>query len=318
MADTPELLVTHRRSDAFVGQFREALADRLGHDPVVRARTPAETAGRFGTAEAVMTNALREEWLTDADSLVWVQTVSSGVDRLPLEGLRDRGVVLTNAAGIHAEPVGEQVLGYMLAFERGLTVGFRRQADGVWETFAGGELRGKTVGVVGLGAIGSRVAELAAAFGTTVVGTKRDPTDAPAVVDEVYPPDGLHEVIGRADYLVLACPLTDETRGLVGQAELELLGEEAVLVNVARGEVVDETALTRALQSHTIGGAALDVFETEPLPADSPLWDLSNVIVTPHMAGSSPHAADRLVDIVADNYEAFAAGDRAAMRNRVR
>jgi phosphoglycerate dehydrogenase-like enzyme len=317
MTDRPTLLVTHRRSPEFVETFRAELSDRLGHDPVQRTTTPAETRTAVETAPALVSNPLPEEWLDAAENLSWLQTVSAGVDHLDHEDLRERGIALTNASGLHAEPIAEQVLGYLLAFERGLHVGLRQQERTVWETFDGGEVRGKTMGVVGLGAIGSRVAEHASALGMTVVGTRRDPSEAPSAADEVHPPDALQDLLPRVDYLVLACPLTEETEGLIGTDELELLRGDAILVNVARGEVVDEPALVRALQGHRIRGAALDVFEEEPLPADSPLWDLSNVIVTPHMGGSNPHSARRLADIVADNYEAFAAGDPDAMRNRV-
>ncbi|MFB6152134.1 MAG: D-2-hydroxyacid dehydrogenase [Haloarculaceae archaeon] len=317
MTDHPTLLLTHRREEAFVERFRTALADELGHDPVERATTPAETREKLRTAPALVSNPLRDGWLDLAEELRWLQTVSAGVDHLPRDDLRERGVALTSASGIHAEPIAEQVLGYLLTFERGLHVAGRQQRRGVWEGIDGGEVRGKTMCVVGLGAIGSRTAELASALGMTVVGTKRDPSDAPAAADEVHPPDALHDLLPRTDYLVLACPLTEETEGLVGTEELELLGGDALLVNVARGAVVDEDALVDALRSHRIRGAALDVFEAEPLPPDSPLWDLSNVVVTPHMAGSNPRTPERLAGIVADNYAAFERGDLASMRNRV-
>jgi phosphoglycerate dehydrogenase-like enzyme len=316
MSATPTLLLTHRRSKEFVDAFRTALTERLGHDPVERTQTPAETREAFESASAVVTNPLRDDWLGGAGNLEWVQTVSAGVDHLPHDRLREQGVTLTNASGIHAQPIAEQVLGYMLTFERNLHVAQRQQRRRVWEGIRGGELHGKRLCVVGLGAIGSRIAQVGDAIGMSVVGTKRDPSDGPAVAD-VHPPDELHELLTDADYLVLACPLTDETEGLIGTAELELLDSEAVLINIARGEVVDEAALTSALRSHRIGGAALDVFETEPLPEESPLWTLSNTIITPHMAGSNPHSARRLADIVADNYRAFADGEVDEMRNRV-
>jgi len=194
-------------------------------------------------------------------------------------------VVLTSAAGVHAEAIAQQVVGYLLAFERGLHRAWRQQSRGVWKSFRPGELGGATLGVVGLGSIGGRTAELVSAFDVTVVGTKRDPSTAPAAADAVYSPDGLYEVLPESDYLLISCPLTDETRGLIGADALDALSDDAVLVNVARGAIVDQDALTRALQGGSLGGAALDVFEEEPLPAESPLWELSNVVVTPHNAG---------------------------------
>jgi phosphoglycerate dehydrogenase-like enzyme len=151
----------------------------------------------------------------------------------------------------------------------------------------------------------------------TVVGTKRDPSTAPEAVDEVHGPDGLFDVLDGADYVLLSCPLTPETRGLVGRRELGTMDGEAVLVNVARGEVVDQDALVYALQQGGIRGAALDVFEEEPLPGESPLWDLPNVVVTPHMAGSTPYKFERIADIFAENYEAFVDGRVEDLRNRV-
>jgi phosphoglycerate dehydrogenase-like enzyme len=226
-------------------------------------------------------------------------------------------VVLTSAAGVHAEAIAQQVVGYLLAFERGLHRAWRQQSRGVWENFRPGELGGATLGVVGLGSIGGRTAELVSAFDVTVVGTKRDPSTAPAAADAVYSPDGLYEVLPESDYLLISCPLTDETRGLIGADALDALSDDAVLVNVARGAIVDQDALTRALQGGSLGGAALDVFEEEPLPAESPLWELSNVVVTPHNAGWGSHTLERAADLFAENYRRFADGEYAAMENRV-
>ena len=282
-----------------------------------RAETPAESRELLADAEVAITGRLPEELLETAPNLEWVQAMSSGVDYFPLAELETREIALTNAAGIHAQPIAEQVLGYMIAFERNFHESFHNKQRGVWERVRGGELGDKTVGIIGLGAIGCRVAEFASALGMTVVGTKRDPSTAPEVVDEAYGSDGLVEVLQVSDYLVLACPLTDETRELIGMPELRLLGSDAVLVNIARGGVVDEDALISALQNRTIRGAALDVFDEEPLPRDSLLWDLSNVIVTPHMAGSTPHYAERLADLFVDHHEGYRAEGIAGLGERV-
>ncbi|MEF8773425.1 MAG: D-2-hydroxyacid dehydrogenase [Halobacteriales archaeon] len=297
------------------GKLPEKLAGRLD---VAVAETAAETRDLLADAEVAVTGRFDAELLDDAPALRWLQAMSAGVDYLPQDALSEAGVALTSAAGVHAEPIGEQVLGYMLAFERDLHVAARNQARGVWERdHDAGELAGKTLGIVGLGAIGSRVAQLGQAFRMEVVGTKRTPEDAPEAADEAFGPDGLATVLRRSDYLVVACPLTDETRGLIGREELRTLGSDGVLVNVARGEVVDQEALVRALQYRTIRGAALDVFEEEPLPPDSPLWDLSNVVLTPHMAGSTPKYADRLADLFANNYDAYRSSGVDALENRV-
>jgi phosphoglycerate dehydrogenase-like enzyme len=259
-----------------------------------------------------------EEWFEYAEELRVVQALSAGVDFLPLESFEREGIALTNASGVHAEPIAEQVLAYMLQFERGLVETGHNQHRGVWERVEGGELRGKAVGIIGVGAIGSRVAELCQALGMTVLGTKRDLEDAPAAVDDIRPADEYRAVVREAEYVVLACPLTEETEGLLGMDEFRLMGSDTVLVNIARGKVVEQDALVRALQYGLLRGAALDVFAEEPLPQESILWDLSNVVITPHMAGSTPHKVERWVDILAANYEALAAGDLDALVNRVR
>lgn len=236
--------------------------------------------------------------------------------QLPLAELEAGDVALTNASGVHAEPIVEQVLGAMLRFERRFLESQANRARKSWERVEGGELRGTTLGIIGVGAIGSRVADLGRAFGMTVLGTKRDPDSMPDAVDEGFGADDYDERCRRSDYLVLACPLTEETAGLLGMDECRQMPSDAVLGNVARGEVVDEAALARALQYKVLRGAALDVFETEPLPADSPLWELSNVLLTPHMAGSTPPKAGRWAELLAGNYRRF--GDGEAPVNRVR
>ena len=294
-----------------------AVRDRLPDLDLRVARTPAESRELVVDAEVVLSAWLPSAVFATAENLQWVQALSAGVDFYDLDALEEAGVVLTTAAGVHAQPIAEQALGYLLLFERDILRGIRQQEDGQWLRYEGGELRGKTLGVVGVGAIGSRVAELASALGMTVVGTKRDPSTVPDAVDEIRGPDGLHEVLSRADYVVLACPLTEETRGLVGREELGVMDDESVLVNVSRGAVADEDALVDALRQGVVRGAALDVFEEEPLPEDSPLWNLPNAVVTPHMAGSTPHKEYRLADLFASNHQAFREGDEDAMENRV-
>ena len=311
------LLLTHTVSRSAGADLREALAEELPSVTVDHPRTESAFREALRDAEAVVAARFPEDLLDDAPELEWVQALSAGVDRYPREALAARDVALTTLSGVHSEPVAEQVVGYLLAFERGLLTGMHQQHRSVWERYSGGELMEKTLGIVGLGAIGTRVAELTGAFEMDLLGVKRDPSTDPGVVDECFGPDGLAEVCERSDYLLLACPLTDETRGMVGREELRLLGEDGVLVNVARGEVVDQDALVRALQYHVVGGAALDVFATEPLPADSPLWDLSNVVLTPHMAGSSPKYMARAANIVAANYRTLYenGGTKAHLRN---
>jgi phosphoglycerate dehydrogenase-like enzyme len=319
MTRYPETVLLHTVASARwidVDALAAAVGEELPDFDLRVARTPAESRELIADAEVVLTASLPGDLLAAADDLRWVQALSAGVDFYDHDALREASVLLTTAAGVHAEPIAEQVLGYLLVFERDILRGVRQQEAGRWLRYEAGELRGKTVGVVGVGAVGTRIAEVTSGLGMTVLGTKRDPSTTPDAVDEVWGPDGLHEVLARSDYVVVACPLTDETSGLLGAAEFGVMAEHAVLVNVARGPVVEEAALVNALQQGVIRGAALDVFETEPLPADSPLWDLPNAVVTPHMAGSSPHKEGRMADLFAENVAAFLAGDEDAMVNR--
>jgi phosphoglycerate dehydrogenase-like enzyme len=266
-------------------------------------------------AEVVLTFRLTDEHLAAADDLRWVQALNAGVDSYPQAALAERDIALTNSTGIHAEQMGQQVLGYLLVFERRIHEGIRQQHAGEWDRYSGGELSDDTLGVVGLGAIGSRVGEYGKRMDMEVIGTKGNPATAPDYVDACYPADELDAVLEEADYLVVACPLNEETEGLIDAAAFERLDEDAVLVNIARGPIVDQPSLVDALEAGEIRGAALDVTDPEPLPEDSPLRDRYDVVMTPHMAGSSPYYFDRAVELFAENYEAYVDGE--ALRNRI-
>jgi phosphoglycerate dehydrogenase-like enzyme len=272
---------------------------------------------RIPDAEVVIEHGITDDLLDRADSLEWLQSLSAGVDRYDLEALEARGVLLTNISGVHANPIAEHVLALALAFERRLPRAIEQQRDGEWRRFPAGELRGSTLGVVGVGAIGGRVAELASAVGVDVLGIKRDTSTYTDAVDEIFPPEELHTVLGRSDDVGLACPPTAETEGMLGANELASNGPEAVLVNAARGAVVEQDALVAQIQEGYLGGAALDVTDPEPLPPGSPLWESSDVVVTPHMAGGSPEFPRRCAEIFVENYRRYVGGDVDAMRNRV-
>jgi len=318
MDDPPAILIQHQtahRSDP--DELRAAIAERLPDAPVTLAGSREEMLELVPDAEVVVGILLPEALLDRADSLRWFQAISAGVNHLDLDRLAEMDVVVTNASGVHAEPAAQQVLGYVLAFERNFLQAFEQQRRREFRHYPGGEVTGKTMGVIGLGAIGTRIAELAGAFGMETIGTRRDTSDAPDAVDEVFGPDRTHRVVSRADYLAVACLLTDETRGLIGAADFRAMHPDAVLINVARGPVVDEEALVEALQRGEIRGAALDVFEEEPLPRESPLWDLSKVLITPYNAGGTSHYWERVADIVAENYPHLVDGTLEEMRNRV-
>lgn len=317
MTNQPVALIPHTRRRSSREQLAELLESNVPALEVRIASTSEETLDGLDEADILVTMGMEEEWYEHLEGIEWIQALSSGVNHYDLEAIEASNTVFTNAAGVHAEPIAQQVLGYMLLFERNLIRGIHQQEQGVWERYSGGELGDRTVGIVGLGAIGQQVATYAKRFGMEVVGTKRDPEVDIAAVDRVYTPDELKEVLSVAEYLVLACPLTDETRGLLDAEAIGQLPEEAVVINIARGGVVVEEDLIHTLEQDELRGAGLDVFEEEPLPDDSPLWQLSNVIITPHMAGSTPHYWERCVEIIAENVDPFVAGEFDRMRNRI-
>jgi len=242
-------------------------------------------------------------------ALRWVQSPGAGLDHPIWAGLLARGVRVSSAAGMHAEPIAQHIFTYVLHWERNVARHQAQQASRTWEIIVSDDLTQKTLGIVGLGGIGSATARVARAFGMRVIATRRSLVPDPNV-DLLVPPDRLHELLGEAHYVVLCLPLNPETRHTIGSPELEAMREDAVLINVARGGVVDEPALAEALRGRRIKGAALDVVSEEPLPADSPLWSLDNCVLTPHDAGYSPRAGERLASLFLENLERFAAGER--------
>jgi phosphoglycerate dehydrogenase-like enzyme len=259
---------------------------------------PAALAG----AEVLVTFRWLDEWLIP--SLRWVQSVSAGTDQFPLDLLRSNGVVLTSARGIHETQVSEHALGLLLAMTRGIATAATNQASRTWVWSEVTELSGKTLGVLGLGVIGEGVAHRASAFGMRVIGTKQDPSSYEGVAEEVFGPEGTLDVFRQADAVVITLPGTPETEGLVGAAELEALAG-GWLVNVGRGSVIDTGALITAMLAGKLKGVALDVFEKEPLPEDSPLWQMPGVLVSPHLAGLSPRYGERLAALFERNLAAY-------------
>lgn len=258
-------------------------------------------------AEVLLTWAVPDSWVERAPRLRWVHVTSAGVDHLLDGALWRSDVLITNSRGIHATAVAEHVLGWMLMFARNLHRHLEHQRHHRWQREEGGQLAGSTVGVLGLGAVGQEVARLCKACGTRVVGMRRRPDPVPHV-DRVVGREGLREVLEVSDYVVLTLPLVPATRGLLGREQLGWMKPGAVLVNVGRGGLVDEEALADALRAGRLRGAALDTFATEPLPADSPLWDLPNVLVSPHVAGSFHGYTDAVVELFCENLRRYLAG----------
>ncbi|WP_135822737.1 D-2-hydroxyacid dehydrogenase [Halostella litorea] len=315
MGDTPDVLVLRKGTHGIpVEEYAAAVRERLPDATVRLARTPDAEREMIGDARYVTGMELDEALLDRATELEVFACAYAGTGHLPMDALSERGVAVTNASGVHGPNIGEHVLGAILSFARRFHEGRRRQERREWRHYRAHELQGSTVGVVGLGAIGRAVVDRLEPFGVDTVGVRYSPEKG-GPTDEVVGFDDVGEVAAETDYLVLACPLTDATRGLIGREEFVTMPPEAVLVNVARGPVVDTDALVDALRSNWIRGAALDVTDPEPLPEDHPLWNLGNVQITPHNAGHTPDYYERLADIVAGNAERLAAGEE--LENRV-
>lgn len=253
---------------------------------------------------------------TSAPHLRWVQATSAGIGAfVQRTGLDRTDIAFTTAAGVHAVPLAEFALTGVLHVAKGVPHLRRQQAAHRWERYATSSVRGRRAVVVGLGSIGRETVRLLAAAGLDVVGVGRPGrTYVVPGASRVVGTDALDDELGEAEVLVLACPLTEETRGLVDRRRIDALPAGAIVVNVARGQVVDEQALTDALVSGHLAGAALDVFEVEPLPATSPLWDLENVLVSPHSASTLPDENAAVVDLFLDNLLRFLADE--PLRNR--
>jgi D-2-hydroxyacid dehydrogenase (NADP+) len=289
----------------------ERLVESLADLPI-----PVETAASdpdLGAGDAVVSFGPRPGF-RDAD---WVHCIRAGYDEFPVAEYEAAGVALTNSTGIHGTTVGETVLGGMLALARRLHVYRDAQRESRWHSEpyeAPYTLAGERCCVVGLGTLGRGIAERADALGMDVVGVRRSEESVPGV-HRLYSPDDLHEAIADARFVALATPLTEETRGLIADAELRAMPDDAYLVNVARGAVVDEDALQRALAEEWIAGAMLDTFVEEPLPADSPLWDHEEVLVTPHSAAMTNRYHEDIADLLRQNVDRLRAGE--SMINRV-
>ena len=250
-----------------------------------------------------------------APSLSWVQATSAGIGQLVAKhryAERMPETVFTTASGVHAIPLAEYTLMSILMFRRKVPQMLTDQRELRWRRFASTDLTGRSLVVVGVGSIGRAVARLASSFGMRTIGVKRtvagvDP--ASLHVEDLYPFNELHAALRGAEHVVLSAPHTPETERMIGVTELALLASGAIVVNVARGALIDESALVDALESGHVGGAALDVFQEEPLSLDSPFWTIPNVLVCSHSAGTSDHENERITDIFCENLRRYLAGE---------
>lgn len=266
----------------------------------------AEVEAALSEAEVFFTFRFDLEWPSRAPRLKWIQLAQAGSDFIISQGLlRDYPhVMLTTGSGVHEVPISEHVLGMVLHFSRGFNRAIRNQPLHKWERYRGDEARGKTVLLVGFGHIARRTATLCKALGMRVLCVRAsllEQQPGSESVERFFPLDDLNSALAESDYVVIAAPRTPRSEGMIGAPQFAAMKPSAVLVNISRGALVDENALVEALQEGRIAGAGLDVFAQEPLPESSPLWDMPNVLITPHVSGNSPHYNERITALFCTN-----------------
>ncbi|MGH2371469.1 MAG: D-2-hydroxyacid dehydrogenase [Chloroflexota bacterium] len=274
------------------------------------ASTEEEGKAKIGDADAFF-GTITPGLLAAARQLKWIQTPMAGLERYFFPALIEHPVQVTNMRGIFHDMIPDHVLCYILCFARDMHTLIRRQLERKWAPRDAKvvHLPGSTLGIVGLGGIGYGVAQRAAPHGPRIIAVDPRREDKPPEVAELWRPDRLDDLLAQSDFVAVCAPETPETRGLFDAGKFAKMKPTAFFINIGRGRVVKLDALTEALRQRQIAGAALDVFEQEPLPADHPLWGMDNVILTPHTAGYSTHGEDRRLDVLAENLRRFVAGE---------
>jgi len=286
-------------------------------------RDPETLEQHIGEADVLVISGLWKNSLLDRTrKLRFIQSIGAGTDQFPRDELTKRGIRLASARGVNARAVAEHAMALILALSRRLPEARDNQTRRVWRGMIGDlteredELGGKSLLVVGLGDIGGRLARLAKAFDMRVVGLRRNPAAGRGTADMVHRMDALRSLLPEADFVALTCPLTTETEHLIDTEAFGRMKPSAYLVNIARGRVVDEPALVKALAAKRIAGAAIDVTAEEPLAPSSPLWGMAQVLITPHTAGETRRYEDNVIEILRDNLERLWRGDQQ-LRNQV-
>jgi phosphoglycerate dehydrogenase-like enzyme len=301
-----KMIITHDIEANLLAEIQELVPQWN----IIAQRNPDAWLDHLNSAEIIVGWKKEISEALNSDSpLRWVQSWSAGVNSMPLTKLEEMDVILTSANGVHAYPISETIFALMLALTRNIHMYVRNQLNRKWHhSGLKLELHRKTIGIIGVGAIGLETARIAKAFGMEVIGIRHS-GNPEKNVDEMYLPKQLDEVLPRCDYVVVTLPLTSETRGLFGQEQFALMKTSSIFINIGRGAIVKENELISALSKGEIAGAGLDVFEKEPLNEDSPLWDMDNVIITPHTAGSTEHYAKRVLqDIFIPNLKTYRDG----------
>jgi D-2-hydroxyacid dehydrogenase (NADP+) len=303
-----KILISFDLPKIYVGKIRSVSPDV----EVVQSEDKEEAINLVKDADILFAGFFSKELFFAAKKLRWIQSWGAGVERILIPEIVNSRVIVTNAGGVHPTPISEHVIGMMLCFTRGLHVFIKNQLEKKWErpdTWTSPmieELSGKTLGIIGLGRIGTEIATKAKCLGMKVIATRRNPTHpASTNVDRLIAPADLDQLLAESDFIVLSLPLTKETEGMIGDEQLKSMKPTGILINVSRGRIVQENKLVQALKRGWIAGAGLDTFEKEPLPVNSELWNFKNVIITPHIAGDTPHYAERVTNIFTENLTRF-------------
>jgi D-2-hydroxyacid dehydrogenase (NADP+) len=309
------LILTYHRLELWIAPpwFAERLRGEFPDLEITQLNSYENVEQHIADVEILFGISLRPEQFMAARKLRWIHSQAAAVHQLMFPELVNSEVIITNARDVHGPVVAEQVIAMMFALAKRIPAAVRCQQKHVWgqDAMSRGrsrtrELSGATVGLVGVGSIGRNVAKHASALGMRVIAVREHPEkEKPQYVDEVLPTSKLLGLLAQSDYVVLSAPVTSETTGMIGSRQLAAMKSEAFLLNVGRGPLINEAALIEALQQHKIGGAALDVFDHEPLPPDSPLWGMEDLLVTPHTAGISEKMWERHYSLFSENLRRY-------------
>jgi len=312
------LILTSHRLDLWIAPpwFAERLRREFPDLGVDQLNSYENVEQHLADVEILFGISIRPEQFIAAKKLRWIHSQAAAVHQFMFPELVNSDVILTNARDVHGPVVAEQVIAMMFALAKRIPAAVRFQQKHEWgqDAFSSGrshsrELAGATLGLVGLGSIGRNAAKHASALGMRVIAVREHPEkEKPQDVDEVLPTSKLQELLAQSDYVVLSAPVTAQTTGMIGSRQLAAMKPDAFLLNVGRGPLIDEAALVEVLRQHKIGGAALDVFDQEPLPPNSPLWDLEDLLITPHTGGISENMWERHYALFSDNLHRYLSG----------
>jgi phosphoglycerate dehydrogenase-like enzyme len=304
--NNPDIVILHDKAHGIpTTELADALRERLPNYDIRMAQTLHKERELVRHAPVVAGLGIDADLVDVAEELEYFACGAAGTDHLPMDQLAKKGVTVTNASGVHGPNIAEHVIGWMLMITRRLDEGLRRQQNREWRHFqAFGELKESTITIVGLGSIGTSIAERLEAFGVYTIGVRYTSSKGGPTNEVIgFDTEDFHEALTRTDYLVISCPLSDTTSGLLDTEEFNTLPERAVVINIGRGPIIETDALVNALQDNEIHKAAIDVTDPEPLPENHPLWNLENVLITPHVSGHTDKYWTRNANIIVQNIQ---------------